>query len=67
MTDYIIIAIVTAIVGFAAGYVYKVKKSGKRCIGCPDGCSCSSGQCSGGNGCNTADAPCCCKGKTEEK
>lgn len=42
MIDYIVIAILVAIVGAAAFYVYKAKKSGKKCIGCPDGCSCSS-------------------------
>ncbi len=44
--DYIIIAIVAAIVGGAAFYIYKAKKSGKKCIGCPDSGSCS-GNCSG--------------------
>jgi len=47
MTDIIIIAVVAVIVGLAAGYVYKAKKSGKKCIGCPEGCSCSSAQKSG--------------------
>ena len=44
--DYILIAIVAAIVGGAAFYIYKAKKSGKKCIGCPDAGSCS-GNCSG--------------------
>ena len=35
----IIIAIVIAVVGLAAGYVYRAKRNGKKCIGCPDsGC-----------------------------
>lgn len=42
MTDIIVIAIVAVIVGLAGYYVYKAQKSGKKCIGCPDGCSCSS-------------------------
>ena len=42
MIDYIIIALVAVIVAAAAVYVYKAKKSGKKCIGCPDGCSCGS-------------------------
>jgi len=42
MTDIIIIAVVVLIIGAAAAYVIKAKKSGKKCIGCPDGCSCSS-------------------------
>ena len=44
--DYILIAIVAAILGGAAYYIYKAKKSGKKCIGCPDSGSCS-GNCSG--------------------
>ena len=42
MIDYILIAVLVLIVGAAGWYVYKAKKSGKKCIGCPDGCSCSS-------------------------
>lgn len=42
MIDYIVIAILVVIVAAAAFYVYKAKKIGKKCIGCPDGCSCSS-------------------------
>ena len=42
MIDYIVIAILVMIVAAAAIYVYKAKKSGKKCIGCPDSCSCSS-------------------------
>lgn len=40
MKDIIIIVILAAIVGLAGWYVYKAKKSGKKCIGCPEGCSC---------------------------
>ena len=42
MIDYIVIGILVVIMAAAAFYVYKAKKSGKKCIGCPDGCSCSS-------------------------
>lgn len=38
MTDIIIVAIIALIIGFACFYIYKAKKSGKKCIGCPDGC-----------------------------
>ena len=44
--DFVIIAIVAAIIGGAAYYIYKAKKSGKKCIGCPDSGSCS-GNCAG--------------------
>ena len=39
--DIIIIAVVAVIMGFAGLYVYKAKKSGKKCIGCPDAGNCS--------------------------
>ena len=35
MTDIIIILVLAAIVAGAGFYVYKAKKSGKKCIGCP--------------------------------
>ena len=40
MIDIIIIAVIAVIVGLAALYVYKAKKNGKKCIGCPDSASC---------------------------
>ena len=46
IADYIIIVVIGLILGLAAGYVYKAKKSGKKCIGCPDSGSCS-GNCGG--------------------
>ena len=50
--DYLVLAVVVAGLGLAAWYVYKAKKSGKKCIGCPDSCACSSGNCIGGcSGC----------------
>ena len=51
IADIIVIAVIAAIIGFAAWYVYKAKKSGKKCIGCPDGGSCSAGGCNGSCGC----------------
>ena len=48
LTDGIIIAVVVLILGLAGFYVYRAKKSGKKCVGCPDGCSCSSKK---GQGC----------------
>lgn len=41
MDNFIIIAILVVIVGLAGTYVYKAKKSGKKCIGCPNSNSCS--------------------------
>ncbi len=63
MENFIVIAIILLIVGGATAYIIKTKKSGKKCIGCPDSCSCSvakkssdskspcSGNCSGCSGC----------------
>ena len=45
MVNFIAIAVVGALVGLAAGYIYKEKKRGAKCIGCPSGSSCS-GNCS---------------------
>ncbi len=44
--DFIILAVIVLILGLAARYICKAKKSGKKCIGCPDSGSCS-GNCSG--------------------
>ncbi len=44
--DYVIIAIVAAIIGGAIFYIIKAKKSGHKCIGCPDSARCS-GHCAG--------------------
>ena len=38
---WIAIGVIVLLVGLAAGYVIKSKKSGKKCIGCPDGATCS--------------------------
>ena len=52
MENIIIVAVLVIILGLALGYVIKAKKSGKKCIGCPDGGSCgASGGCSGCCGC----------------
>ena len=51
--DILILAIIVFILGGAALYIYRAKKSGAKCIGCPDaktcggncsGCSCDCGQ-----------------------
>ena len=47
MENAVIIAILVIIVGAACWYIYKAKKSGKKCIGCPDAPSCPSGGCAG--------------------
>ena len=54
--DYIVIGVIALIIGGAVAYIIKAKKSGKRCIGCPD-----SAKCSGNCGC------CSCGCGSEEK
>ena len=46
---WIAIGVIVLLVGLAAGYVIKSKKSGKKCIGCPESKTCS-GNCSGCSG-----------------
>ena len=41
MKDFIIAVVIVAILVVAISYIRKAKKSGAKCIGCPDGCSCS--------------------------
>lgn len=43
--DYIILGVIAVAVGLAIAYIIKAKKSGKKCIGCPNGGSCG-GSCS---------------------
>ena len=51
MTDIIIILVVAAILALAGLYVYKAKKSGQKCIGCPHSKTCTSKSC----GCGCSD------------
>ena len=41
MANWIIGGVLLLIVGGAAYYIYKAKKSGKKCVGCPDAANCS--------------------------
>ena len=43
--DFLIIAILAAVLGGAGYAIYRAKKSGHKCIGCPSG-----GGCAGCNG-----------------
>ena len=54
MTDLIVILIIAAIVGGAGLYIYKAKKKGVKCIGCPSGKDCGRQVSSGcGGACST--------------
>lgn len=50
MVNVIAVAVIGVILGAAAGYVYKEKKRGVRCVGCPEGERCG-GNCGGCSGC----------------
>ncbi len=50
MVDFILILIIVLIVGLAGFYIYKAKKSGRKCIGCPDSKTCQ-GKCAGCTSC----------------
>ena len=38
--EIIAIVMIALIIGGAVVYIVKAKKSGRKCIGCPDSCSC---------------------------
>lgn len=54
LIDIVIVAVILLILIAAGWFIYKSKKSGKKCIGCPD-----SGSCSGG--CGSCNGSCNCK------
>ena len=66
MVDLIIVGILLIILGAAVVYIVKAKKSGAKCIGCPDSGSCSHGQ-SGAGGCASCggNMKCSCHKGTE--
>ena len=43
MTDFVVIVVLALICGAAVRYIYKAKKSGAKCIGCPAAKSCGGG------------------------
>ncbi|MDD6143204.1 MAG: FeoB-associated Cys-rich membrane protein [bacterium] len=51
MTNVIVILVLLAVLGAAAGYVYRAKKRGEKCVGCP-----YAKQCGAAGGCR-------CEGK----
>ena len=46
MENCIILAVVAVILALSGRYLYRAKKRGVKCIGCPSGCSCK-GTCCG--------------------
>ena len=51
MANLIIILVIAAILGLAGGYIYREKRAGKACVGCPYSGSCAKSR-SGGCGHN---------------
>ena len=45
LKDIIIVVVVALILGLVCGYIYKEKKSGKKCIGCPYASECGREKC----------------------
>jgi len=41
MTDLIVVAVLAVVLGLAVRYIYKEKKSGAKCIGCPHSKTCA--------------------------
>lgn len=41
MTDLLITGIILLSIGAAVAYIWRSKKNGVKCIGCPSGCKCS--------------------------
>lgn len=60
--DWIVIAVIVLIIGAASAYIIKAKKSGKKCIGCPN-----SGVCGQANAKNKEGSCCCGCGDTKIK
>ena len=59
MSEIIALIAISLIICGASAYIIKAKKSGKKCIGCPESSSCSAGKCNGycqTCGCNCASA-----------
>ena len=52
MDNVIAIAVILVILGLASFYLYKQKKKGNACVGCPMASKCTSQKCT--CGCNTA-------------
>ncbi len=49
MKDIILVVVVLLILGLAVLYIVRAKKKGVKCIGCPNGSTCS-GNCAGCSG-----------------
>ena len=61
LANFIVVVIILVIIVAAVAYIVKAKKSGAKCIGCPDAGVCgkeqtsSGGCCGGGSDCHCGD------------
>lgn len=51
MANVLLIVVLLAVVGLAAGYVIRAKRRGQKCIGCSCGRDCGRGEGSACSGC----------------
>ena len=63
--DFLVIGAIVFVVGGAVGYIIWAKKSGKKCIGCPDSAACERRKC-GGN-CSLCGCTLCNNSEREEE
>ena len=60
-SNIIAILAIVLIVGGAVAYIVRAKKSGRKCIGCPDSATCGKNGCGGNcsccSHCDSADIP----------
>ena len=54
MKDLILIFVIALILGLVIVYLWRAKKKGVKCVGCPDSGSCS-GKCAGCSGCSCSE------------
>lgn len=54
--DFLVLAVVILIIAGAIFLMYRAKKSGKKCIGCPESGHCSQGNCQSGCSCSHTDS-----------
>ena len=59
MENLIILAVVAVIITLSGRYLYRAKKRGARCIGCPSGCSCKGSH--GGCRCEKSEESASCQ------
>ncbi|MBO5129832.1 MAG: FeoB-associated Cys-rich membrane protein [Oscillospiraceae bacterium] len=56
MENAIIIVVVLMVIGLAVRFIYKEKKRGVKCVGCPFSETCGSGGCNGGCSCGNGQS-----------